>query len=303
MSDRPKIFIVTLNWNNYKDTSQCLSSLRGIDYPNHQVVLVDNASSDGSVGKIGGSFPEITLIKNANNLGFAEGNNVGIRYALDQGAEYVLLLNNDTIVRPDFLSKLLQPALADPNIGVLGPKIYLDNSSVIWFAGGKLNKATGVTFHVGEGQFDRGQLNDPLDMDFASGCAMLIKCDVFEKCGLLDKDYYHSYEDADFCIRAKGTGIKIEYVPQSIVYHKLARSSGGRRSAFYLYYRTRNHLLFKQKRKIETLFFWPVFVFLVLRRVFGALIIGRPSGAWATILGICDYYTGRWGKGSGDRFR
>lgn len=121
--------------------------------------------------------------------------------------------------------------------------------------------------------------------------------------GYLDQDYFNSHEDADFCLRAKQAGFRVMYEPKSVIYHKLARSMGGRRSPFYLYYRTRNHLLFKKKRNLNAPLFWPVFVFLVLKRIFGSLILGQPMGAWATIAGIYDYYAGNWGKGRGERFQ
>ena len=132
---------------------------------------------------------------------------------------------------------------------------------------------------------------------------MLVRREVFEKIGFLDPDYHHSHEDADFCLKAKKAGFKVVYEPRSVIHHKLARSSGGRKSPFYLYYRTRNHLVFKKKQNIKAAFFWPVFSLLVIKRTFGSLLLGRPKGTWATLTGIYDYYAGNWGRGSGDKFR
>jgi GT2 family glycosyltransferase len=299
----PKIFIVVLNWNGEADTKDCLISLRKISYSNYEIILIDNGSTDGSDNRLKSAFPEVAFYKNIENFGFAKGNNIGIRYALEKGADYIVLLNNDTVVDPDFLTFLIQKAESNPQIGIIGPKIYFFNSDIIWYGGGMLNARTGFTYHIGEGEPDNGQCDEEREVDFISGCVMLVKKKVFDNVGLLDKDYFHSHEDADYCLRAKKKGFKIAYVPKSVVYHKLARTCGGRRSAFYLYYRTRNHLLFKKKQAIKALLFWPIFVFLIIKRILGSLLIGQPKGALATIIGIFDFYIGKWGKGSGEKFR
>ncbi len=301
--EKSKTSIILLNWNNLSDLKECLNSLVRIDYLNYEIILVDNGSSDDSAEKIKKMFPQIIPIKNDENLGFAEGNNVGIRYAMAKGADYILLLNNDTVVEPDFLSILVRVAESDAEIGIVGPRIFFYDSKTLWFAGGILNRKTGFTYHLGEGRQDVDQFDKIIEADFISGCAMLIKKSVLMKIGFLDKDYFNSHEDADFCLRAKNAGFKILFEPKAVIYHKLARSMGGRKSPFYLYYRTRNHLLFRKKRYINAPFFWPIFLFLALKRTLGSLLLGQPKGALATIKGIYDYYAGNWGKGSGDKFR
>src|SRR3989339_592778 len=296
------IYIIILNWNNFDDASKCIQSVCVANYPKFSIVLVDNASENNSLPRLKAAFGHISFVENKQNLGFTGGNNVGIKYALEHQADYVLLLNNDTVVKPDFLSELVRIAESDPQIGIVGPKIYFSNSKIIWFAGGFLNKKTGFAYHRGENEPDNGQYDNVLEIDFASGCAMLIKKEVFEKIGMLDEDYYHSHEDANFCVKAKEAGFKVVYNPASIIYHKLARSSGGRRSPFYLYYRTRNHLIFKEKLKINVPLFWPVFLLLLTKRIFGSLLMGQPRGAWATICGVIDFYAGKWGRGNGEKF-
>jgi GT2 family glycosyltransferase len=295
--------IIILNWNSGQDAGECLSSLRAVDRPEHKIYLVDNHSTDGSLALLSAAFPEAKVIGIKENLGFAAGNNVGIRAALLDGFDQVLLLNNDTAVKPDCLAQLARAADIDARIGIVGPKIYFFNSQKLWFAGGRLDRHTGFTYHEGEGEIDRGQYDREKEVDFVSGCAMLIKREVVEKIGTLDPDYYHSHEDADFCLKAIKAGFKVYYEPRSVIYHKLARSSGGRKSPFYLYYRTRNHLIFNKKQKLGSVLFWPVFFSLVVKRVLGSLLLGQPKGALATMTGIYDYYAGHWAKGSGDKFR
>ena len=300
---RKKTAIIVLSWNNYKDTSICLNSLKKIDRSNCDILLVDNGSTDDSIERLKAEYPDVKCIVNDRNYGFAEGNNIGIRRAIKMGAEYILLLNNDTEVAPNFVSELVCEAEKDEKIGILGPKIYFNDSNIIWFAGGFLNKRTGFTFHRGEDAADRGQYDQNSECDFISGCAMLVKKDVFAKIGFLDPDYYHSHEDADLCLRAGFAGFKCIYVPTSIVYHKLAISSGGRRSPFYLYYRTRNHLLFIYKQKLKSPLLWPKFVFLIIKRIIGSFLYKEPKGAYASVAGILDFYYKNWGAGNGNKYR
>ncbi|PIS29973.1 hypothetical protein COT42_03775 [Candidatus Saganbacteria bacterium CG08_land_8_20_14_0_20_45_16] len=299
----PLVSIIVLNWNGMQDTIECLTSLAKVNYANFNVILVDNGSTDGSVKAIKRSFPDAILLQNKTNLGFAAGNNQGIRAAIDRGADYVLLLNNDTVVKPDFLTNLVQVAASKPNIGLVGPKIHFYRTKTLWYGGGFINQLTGFTSHRGEGQLDVGQFESEADVDFVSGCAMLVKQKVFERIGFLDEAYYHSHEDSDFCWRAKQAGYQIVYVPTAVIEHKLAVASGGRRSPFYLYYRTRNHLLFQRKQRLKAPLFMPIFIFLVIKRVVGSIMYGQPKGALATLRGIWDFYRGNWGKGRGDAFR
>jgi len=196
-----------------------------LDYPRYKVVVVDNGSKDGSVEFVEFHYPNIHLIRNEKNLGFAEGNNVGIRFALSQGADYVVLLNNDTRVEPDFLTHLIQRGEEEKEIGVLGGKVlmYFD-PRIINSTGVNLNQfAYGWDRDFGEEVLrinrDRGEVLA------VTGCLMAIKREVFGKIGLLDPKYFAYYEDVDFCIRVwKETHFRVEYVPESVIYHKYSAS-------------------------------------------------------------------------------
>lgn len=214
MKDSPKIFIVILNYDGKDVIKKCLSSVFKVDYPNFEVVVVDNDSRDGSLEEARNNFSKAHFIKNEANLGFSTGNNVGIRFALERMAKYVLLLNNDTEVEKDFLTRLVEVAQHDEKIGLLSPVILNGADKRIWFAGGQIDWLKMKTRHE-----QKVQVKDFYETGFISGCAMLVQADVFKKIGLLDEDYFLYWEDADFSVRAKRAGFKQVVVSGSWVYH------------------------------------------------------------------------------------
>jgi GT2 family glycosyltransferase len=228
----PSIAIIVLNWNGRDLTLDCLRSLEGVTTPNLRTILVDNASSDGTVEAVRRRYDaRITIIQNAENLGFAAGNNAGIRRALDDGADHILLLNNDTVVAEDFVDRLLEPMVGTPDIGITAPKIYYaEPEKQIWFAGGEISMWRGVAKHTGIREMDRGQYDTAHDIDYATGCAFLARRTVFEKIGDLDPGYRAYFEDADFCVRARQAGFRIRYVPAAHVWHRISASTGGQLS-------------------------------------------------------------------------
>jgi GT2 family glycosyltransferase len=228
----PPIAIIVLTWNGRDLTLDCLRSLEDVSTPRLRIIVVDNASTDGTADAVRGrNDRRVTLIENAANLGFAAGNNVAIRRALDEGAEFVLLLNNDTLVAPDFVDHLLRPMLATPEVGITAPKIYFAQPrDQIWFAGGEISMWRGVTRHTGIRERDRGQYDREHDIDYATGCAFLARRAVFEKIGDLDAGYRAYFEDADFCVRAREAGFRIRYVPSARVWHRISASTGGQLS-------------------------------------------------------------------------
>ncbi|HEX7976348.1 MAG TPA: glycosyltransferase family 2 protein, partial [Anaerolineales bacterium] len=181
----PKVFFVILNWNQGAMTLDCLRSLQSLTYPNYQVVLVDNGSTDGSPDLIRAQFPDCILIESKENLGYSEGNNLGIRCAIDQGAAYLMLLNNDTLVDPEMLTRLVRAAEADPQIGIAGPTMfYADPPDMLWGGENRIvwQRSAVVRNRMGEcldPEFLRGQ--DPIDADYIDSCAILIKREVLEK--------------------------------------------------------------------------------------------------------------------------
>lgn len=244
----PKVAIILLNLNGHEDTRACLESLQEVSYPNCEVIVVDNGSSDDSAARIQVEFPGIQLLRSKENVGFAGGNNLGIGYALDHGAAYVLLLNNDTLVDPNFLSHLVQVAETDSRIGILGPKIfYASEPTLIWFAGGSVRYGRGSCDHIGKDQFDQdGQFSRTKDTGFISGCALMIRAGVLLKIGSLDGRLFIYWEDNDFCMRARKAGYRCVFVPAAHVWHKISRTCG-LQSSFTLYLSTRNQLMWIAK--------------------------------------------------------
>ncbi len=239
------VTIVVLNWNGREDTLACLASLQQVDYARYDVVVVDNGSGDGSVEAIRERWNSVTLICNQQNLGFCGGNNVGLRLALERGADHVLLLNNDTEVAPDFLGPLVQALADDPSVGVAGPSIYYhQRPTVLWSAGGAIDWRSGKTRMMGLDEPDRGQFGAaPREVDFVTGCAMLLRRAALERAGLLDERFFAYYEEAEWCVRIRRAGFRIVHVPSSRLWHKI-HPDQQLESPTVHYYMTRNRLLF-----------------------------------------------------------
>jgi len=239
-----KVSIILLNWNNPYDTVECIESIKQISYPNYQIIVVDNNSTDDSIKELE-NIGNIQLIRNDSNLGFAGGNNVGIEYALKRSSDLILLLNNDTVVDRDFLSVLVGRAVGKKNVGIIGSKIYnYSEPAKIWSAGGGITKLTKRTFQYGENKSDEKKFNREMEVDFLSGCCMLIKREVFERIGLLDAEYFMYYEDVDFCLRAKKF-CKVIYTPGAIIWHKVSATSN---KSYRDYYRMRNYMMLLNKQ-------------------------------------------------------
>ena len=240
----PKVSIIVLNWNGKSVTSECLDSLMKVDYANFEVILVDNNSQDGSQEHFKRNYGWVRLIENEENFGFTGGNNVGIDCALENQSDYILLLNNDTIVDSLFLAELISVAESDEQIGLLNPKIYYyGQPERIWYAGGKISPITGIAWHIGRKEFDTGQYDVQREVDFITGCAFLIKKEVIDKIGVLDEKFFIYSEDVDWTLRALKAGYKAVYVPTSKIWHKEGIDSRSNKGEdFRLYLSTRNIL-------------------------------------------------------------
>jgi GT2 family glycosyltransferase len=242
---RPSVTIIVLNYKSYEDTIACLHSLEHLTYSHAQVLVVDNGSANGSIEAIRAAYPDVWLIDTGANLGFTGGNNVGVKAALEKGADYILLLNNDTIVAPDMLDVMVEVMENDKSIGVTGPTIYYyDAPETIWSAGGEINWKHGTTRMIGLDEEDKGQFGlSPLPVDFVTGCALMARRDVWEKAGLLDDNFFMYYEETEWCVRARRAGCQIAYVPMAMMWHKISTQQRAASPRTY-YYMTRNRLLF-----------------------------------------------------------
>lgn len=248
----PKVFIVILNYNGKAVLKNTLESVYKLNYPNYEVVVVDNNSVDGSFEEARISFGKFNFIKNNQNVGFAAGNNVAIKWALEKMADYILLLNNDALIEKDALTNLIKAAQKNDKIGILSPVIYKGNSSQIWFSGGKIDWLRMRTEH----------LDDIKETQYITGCAMLIKKDVFKKIGLLDETFFLYYEDADFSFRAAKNGFKLKIVSEAKVFH-FEKSS---ESLNKIYYLVRSGIIFFRKNS-NFLFRIYIEFYLAMRKV------------------------------------
>jgi GT2 family glycosyltransferase len=250
-----KTSIVLLNYNSYEDTFACIASLENMNYENYEIIVVDNASTDGSFEKLRKEFGnKHTLLASKRNGGFAYGNNIGIKHGLNNGANYILLLNNDTLVDPDFLLKLIETAESNETAGIITGKIlYESQRDKIWYGGGEINwKRFHGVHYVNDPRHNCSSQDLKTTITFATGCLMLIKREVFEKLGLLPEEYFMYYEDVDFCAKAYNNGYSIMYDPQCIIFHKVGASTGEEESAFSVEWNTRSRLLFMRKYKNQS---------------------------------------------------
>lgn len=244
----PKISIIIINYNGKKDTLECLASLEKVNYPHFEIILVDNGSKDDSVQEISTKYPSIDLIETHQNLGFSEGNNVGIKKALQTGTEYFLLLNNDTTVDPDFLSGFVQATIEEPSASILGAKIYqYHHPHIIDHLGGMWNKDKGEFESTAQGFLEDHKTYEHMQkVDYVCGCAFFIKREVIETIGFLEPHFFLLWEETDYCYRAQQYGFEIWTAPQAKIWHKISSSfTGGKPQMHYFWWR--NRLLFVKR--------------------------------------------------------
>lgn len=255
-----KVAIVIINYRGYQDTTDCLNSLRKVTYKNIEIIVVDNQSNDGSYEKLKDENKDCVVILSPENNGFSAGNNIGIRYAMEHDADYVMLLNNDTEVEPDFVSKMLE--VADEKIVVTPSIYYFSNKNEIWYADGKISK---IKCTVSNGSDKVSKY-----CDYASGCCLLMPRTVIEKVGYWAEEYFMYYEDMDYSLRVQNAGFKIFYKNDSIIYHKVGKSAGVK-SRLSIYYNVRNRFYIIDKYKFGTLCYIYSFITRIVRYIQGLI--------------------------------
>jgi GT2 family glycosyltransferase len=245
---QPKVEFVVVNWNQRELTVACLASLYQQDYANFAVTLVDNGSQDDTLSVVKQTFADVTIIANGRNAGIAAANNVGIRHALDNGADYVFLLNNDTIVDPSMLTKLIAVGESNTDLGMVGPvMLYYDKPQLIWCAGNLIDWKTGSTMRLyAEHDAIVMEGRTAYEVDFITSCAVCIKRTVFETVGLMDERYFIYYDETDWFARASAAGWRTLVIPGARMWHKVSATMG-ESTPTTDYYMTRNKLLFLSK--------------------------------------------------------
>lgn len=258
----PRVSIITINYNQLQVTCALLDSLRKVTYPAVEVIVIDNHSAEDPRPVIGERYPEVKLIVSDENLGFAGGNNLGIRAS--QG-DYLLFLNNDTEVDPGFLEPLVELFESRPEAGIASSKIlYYNSGGTIQYAGStRIDPYTGRSKRIGYMEKDNGQHSLLRETDLAHGAAMMVPRRVIDQVGMMPELFFLYYEEVDWCESIKKAGYKIFFVPNSRVYHKESMSIG-KRSTLKTYYMTRNRLLYMRRntagwRKITWILFFVLF--------------------------------------------
>ena len=323
-SSLPKVAVIILNWNGKDDTLECLASVKKLDYANYEIVVVDNGSNDASVDAISKQYPDVTLLQTCENLGYAGGNNVGICWALEQSVDYVLVLNNDTIVDTQLLRYLVAAGFDDNQIGLLGPtNYYYSEPNKIWTIGATINEQPHTGYKmIGDGD-NEGTWRGAIQFDALIGSAILIHKRVFESIGLFDERFFLCWEELDFCERARKADYKCLFVPEAKIWHKVGSTLGGNESPLRTYFNVRNRLLwakknlslsarFKLSKESYRTFFLILLPSLVLidtnlslaKRLlwsFSSWVrtikrnFTNPTNR-ATLVGLRDYYLGRFGN-------
>ena len=245
----PKVSIIILNWNGWKDTLECLQSVQKINYPNFHILVVDNGSTDESLVEIRRAFPDVALLETGKNLGYAGGNNAGIARALALQAEFVLLLNNDTIVDPNILTAFVEAACAFPSAGIFGAKsYYYSKPDTIWSLGGKWDKDTSEIMFISQGEIDTAASKvQPFEVDYVIGCALFCRVAMIQKLGMMEEAFFLNFEEMDWCYRARSAGYLSYSVPAAKLWHKVSVSFGGAESPMWKYFMTRNELLWASR--------------------------------------------------------
>lgn len=246
----PVVTVVVLNWCAEEDTVACLHSLAAADYPALKVVLVDNASSDGSGARLHDAFPHIPFIQMEENAGYTGGNNAGIRWALGDGCDYVMVLNNDTEVAPDMVRQLVLAAESREKVGAVGPKIlFAEDPTRIWFGGGDFSRTRAMGFHRLEGATDPDPEGGEVEeVTFLTGCCLLIPAPVAREFGGFEEDFFVYMEDTDLSLRLTTAGYRLLYQPAARMIHKISMTQGTEPGIFQLFLSVRNRRRLARRR-------------------------------------------------------
>ncbi|MDB5311377.1 MAG: hypothetical protein JWO38_5579 [Gemmataceae bacterium] len=297
-----RVWIVPVNFNGLEDTRKCLRSLAELSIP-VSVVVVDNASIDDPTAVLKAEFPWAHLVRNPVNGGWSGGNNTGIRYALDRGAEQVILLNNDTTVHPDLAARLLAAADAHPDFGVIGPVIrYMDEPDLTMTDGTVFNRPGYPGFFQRQAVPERATDPPAVDeVDIVNGCCMMVRADVFRRVGLIDDRFFLIHEEADFCLRVREAGWTCGVLAEALVWHK--GSSAFKRSGkrWQRYYDTRNLGLLLSKHLTHTrtgrrgLAAYALYLRYAYHRYCHEREGGQTDAADAVLEGLIDAATRRFG--------
>jgi len=292
-----RVLAIVLNYDSGDAVMACLDSLKAQTHPALDILLIDNASTDGSRERAEEHHPDVEVVRNEKNLGFCEANNQGLQRVLDGGYAAGFLLNDDVVLEPDCCARLAAVLGTDGSVGVAGPKVLFDpERDFIWCAGGVLDFRQNLNRLRGHWQRDEG-FNDPENVDYIPGCALLVRREALEGAGLLEAGYFAYLEDVEFCYRIRKAGFSVRYVADARVYHQVSRATGGRYSGVRKYLNARNSVHFL--RRHGTVRGWLGFLLFDVAMLPAALVWqslhGRGGAVLAKARGIWRGFRGETG--------
>lgn len=289
----PATTIIVLNWNGREMTADCLRSLLAMRAGDFRIVVIDNGSSDGSVEYLRQQFPQVQVLPQGRNLGFAAGCNVGMKRALEDQSEFILLVNNDTKVDPDMLRELIMEAQKNPTAAMVSPKIfYFEPPDRIWWAGGQYNLWKGVPLHIGCGARDDGRFDEPCSINWATGCVVLLRSQALRQIGLFDERIFGNGEDVDLSIRLRQQGWTIRYAPRARVWHKEGvdyRRNAGEHVRKFTFARNLLWVMHKHASRWQWITFLPQFSIYLMVISAQSLRRGDFKSAKALLNGVLAY--------------
>jgi GT2 family glycosyltransferase len=294
----PLVACVVLNFNRRDDTVQCLTSIIQNTYQNKRIILLDNASNDGTLATVRALFPQVKILELQSNGGYAGNNNLGIQLAMQDGAEWVYVLNEDTVLSPDCISQLVSVGESEPGIGIVGPMVYhYDEPDIIQSAGGRLDKYY-HGWHLAQNEPDRGQFQSPHPVEWISGCGIMVRRALIEQVGTIDERFFYYVEELEWCVRAREAGWQIVHVPGAKLWHKGVQRNY-QPQPIVTYYATRNRLLLLSKHHANPMA-WIIAISTDLRTIVSWSL--KPK--WrekrqhrdAMWRGMIDFLHHRWGQ-------
>ncbi len=300
---QPLTVIIMLNYNGAKDTVECIESLQKIDYTNYRILIIDNNSTDDSVAVFRERFPELDLHVTERNLGYTGGINRGFREAAKFNPHYMLVLNNDTLVEPGFLTELVNAMEMNKDAAGIGGLILAEHDrNTIWFGNGKMIRWRGLAIHIDKGlPFEQRSVKELTETDFLTGCMILFRTDHLAKTGLEDEDFFMYLDDIEFSARIRAQGFKLLYQPKAVIYHKVL---GEKESPLKLYYSVRNRFLLNNKMNNGLTRFVTAFYFasvIMLKIVVWSFI--NKAFAKVARAALADYFNHELGAGRGPRLK